>query len=248
MKVETLSDDDDDDDDDNDALLVPLPREWFERDALVLARALIGTRLVVRADEKSGEPDRVARIVETEAYCGPTDLACHARAVTERTKTMYGPPGHAYVYLIYGMYECFNIVCHANNGHAVLIRAVEPISGVPSDASTAGPGRLTRALTITRKDNAHDLVKGERIFVADRGALDPEPEIRITARVGVGYSGEWADRPWRFLDAKSRFVSKPPAKSIGRPKPEEEEEATTAKAAKSPKSSSQTKARLPRKA
>ena len=195
----------------------------------------------------NGEPDRVARIVETEAYCGPTDLACHARAVTERTKTMYGPPGHAYVYLIYGMYECFNIVCHANNGHAVLIRAVEPVSGVAADASTAGPGRLTRALGITRKDNAHDLVAGKRIFVADRSLLDPEPQMQITARVGVGYSGEWADRPWRFLDAKSRFVSKPPAKSIGRPKEAAAE--PVAKVAKpKAKASSQTKARPRRKA
>lgn len=193
----------------------PLPREWFERDALVLARALIGTRLIVRGE--AGEPDRIARIVETEAYCGPTDLACHARAVTERTKTMYGPPGHAYVYLIYGMYECFNVVCHAFSGHAVLVRAVEPIAGIPADASTAGPGRLTRALNITRKDNARDLVRGERIFVADRSPLDREPRIEVTARVGVAYSGEWAERPWRFLDADSRFVSKPPAKSIGRP-------------------------------
>jgi DNA-3-methyladenine glycosylase len=223
-----------------DLAALPLPREWFERDALVIARVLIGTRLVVRGDNSNGEPDRIARIVETEAYCGPTDLACHARAVTERTKTMYGPPGHAYVYLIYGMYECFNIVCHANNGHAVLIRAVEPVSGVPADLSTAGPGRLTRAMNITRKDNALDLVKGERIFVADRSPLDPEPKIQITARVGVGYSGEWADKPWRFLDANSKFVSKPPAKSIGRPK----EEDTTAAA----KASSQTKARRPRKA
>src|SRR5262245_46122782 len=107
--------------------LVPLPRTFFQRDALVLARSLVGTRLVVRP--KDGEL-RVARIVETDAYRGPKDLACHARAgITKRTKTLFGPPGHAYVFLIYGMYDCFNVVCFGEGrGHAVLVRAAEPIS------------------------------------------------------------------------------------------------------------------------
>lgn len=193
--------------------LVPLPRAFFERDALVLARALVGTRLVVRAAEGA----RVARIVETEAYRGPKDLACHARAgLTKRTRTLYGPPGHAYVFLIYGMYDCFNVVCFGEGkGHAVLIRAVEPVSGIPSAAGTAGPGRLTRALGITRADDTHDLVEGRRIFVASR---DRRPRIAITPRVGVAYAGEWADRPWRFFDAGSGHVSRPPAKAIGRPR------------------------------
>jgi len=205
--------------------LMPLPREWYARSALVIAEELIGTRLVVR-------PDKIARIVETEAYCGATDLACHARVVTERTKTMYGPPGHAYVYLIYGMYECFNVVCFENNGHAVLIRAVEPIAGVEDDATTAGPGRLTRALGITRTDNTADLVLGQRLFVAPRDPDVDPPSIRTTARVGVGYSGEWADKPWRFLDANSTFVSKPPAKSIGRPAAETEPKTKTKRSRK----------------
>lgn len=194
-------------------MLEALPREWFERDALVVARALVGTRLVVRAE---GEEDRVARIVETEAYRGPTDLACHARAgVTKRTKTMFGPSGHAYVFLIYGMYDCFNVVCFGEGkGHAVLVRAVEPISGIPDKMSTAGPGRLTRALGITRKDDAVDLVSTDRIFVADR---DKRPRIDTTARVGVAYAGEWADHPWRFFDKESRHVSKPSPGTIGRP-------------------------------
>jgi len=198
--------------------LVPLPRAFFERDALVLARALVGTRLVVLPppDPAGGlVAPRVARIVETEAYRGPKDLACHARAgVTKRTRTLYGPPGHAYVFLIYGMYDCFNVVSFGEGrGHAVLVRAVEPISGIAAGKCTAGPGRLTRALEITREDDAVDLVAGHRIFVAER---DRRPRIGITPRVGVAYAGEWADRPWRFFDKDSAHVSRPPAKMIGR--------------------------------
>lgn len=187
--------------------LTPLPRSFYQRDALVLARALVGTLLVV------GE--QVSRIVETEAYRGPKDLACHARVgITKRTRTLYGPPGHAYVYLIYGMYDCLNVVCFGEGkGHAVLVRGVEPVANVTGN--TAGPGRLTRALAITRADDTTDLVTGERMFLAKRTG---RPKIAVTARVGVGYAGAWADRPWRFLDAASPFVSRPPAKAIGRPR------------------------------
>jgi DNA-3-methyladenine glycosylase len=198
----------------SDRELVPLARSFFERDALVLARALVGTRLVVVPADGLA---RVARIVETEAYRGPKDLACHARAgLTKRTRTLYGPPGHAYVFLIYGMYDCFNVVSFAEGkGHAVLVRAVEPVMGLSAAAKTAGPGRLTRALEITRQDDAVDLVEGRRIFIAAR---DRRPRIGVSARVGVAYAGEWADRPWRFFDATSAHVSRPPAKSIGRPR------------------------------
>jgi DNA-3-methyladenine glycosylase len=188
--------------------LEPLPRDFYGKGALVLARALVGARLVVEAP--SGR--RVARIVETEAYRGPRDLACHARAGrTKRTTTLYGPPGHAYVFLIYGMYDCFNVVCFGEGkGHAVLVRAVEPIEGVA--LATSGPGRLTRALGITRADDGADLVGG-RIFVAARTS---RPRIAVTARVGVGYAGDWADKPWRFFDASSTHVSKPSPRTIGR--------------------------------
>lgn len=177
----------------------------------MVARALIGTYLVV-AD---GSVQRVARIVETEAYRGPKDLACHARAgMTKRTKTLFGPPGHAYVFLIYGMYDCFNVVCFAEGkGHAVLVRGVEPILDVPHGVRTDGPGRLTRALGITRKDDAADLVSSSRIHLAPR---TKRARIEVTARVGVGYAGDWADEPWRFLDGDSTHVSKPSAKTIGR--------------------------------
>ncbi len=183
-----------------------LPRDFYQRDALVVARALVGTYLV--------HGDRVARIVETEAYRGPTDLACHAKVgVTKRTKTLYGPPGHAYVYLIYGMYDCFNVVCFGEGkGHAVLVRAVEPVCGVDDDVRTDGPGRLTRALGITRVHDTEDLVRGPRLHVEPR---TKRPSIAVSARVGVGYAGTWAEQPWRFWDASSRHVSRPPAKSIG---------------------------------
>jgi DNA-3-methyladenine glycosylase len=201
----------------------PLPRAFYERDALVLARALVGTRLVVRtphdrrddaAPRGHGARVRIARIVETEAYRGPKDLACHARVgVTKRTRTLYGPPGHAYVFLIYGMYDCFNVVCFGEGkGHAVLVRAGEPVLGVADDVRTDGPGRLTRALGLTRSHDAVDLVSGE-IFLAAR---DRRPRIEVTARVGVAYAGHWADEPWRFVDAESGHVSRPPARSIGR--------------------------------
>lgn len=177
-----------------------------------MARALIGTYLVV---QHGHEDARVARIVETEAYRGPKDLACHARAgMTRRTRTLYGPPGHAYVFLIYGMYDCFNVVCFAEGkGHAVLVRAVEPVVGVPHGERTDGPGRLTRALDITRRDDATDLVTGSRIHLGPRTA---RPRIAVTPRVGVAYAGDWADRPWRFFDADSKHVSRPSPRTIGR--------------------------------
>jgi DNA-3-methyladenine glycosylase len=184
----------------------PLPRSFFARDALVVARALVGTRLV--------HEGRVARIVETEAYRGPTDLACHARVgLTKRTKTLLGEAGHAYVYLIYGMYDCFNVVCggHAR-GHAVLVRAVEPIDGVAPGVRTDGPGRLTRALGITRALDGHDLTKAP-LVIAER---EKRPKVVVTARIGVAYAGEIADAPWRFYDAESEHVSRPSARTIGR--------------------------------
>ena len=183
-----------------------LTREFYARDALVVARALVGTHLVHR--------HRVARIVETEAYRGPKDLACHARAgMTKRTRTLYGPAGHAYVFLIYGMYDCFNVVCFGEGkGHAVLIRAVEPVAGVPDDVRSDGPGRLTRALDITRADNGLDLVASTHLYLAPR---TKRPRIASSARVGVAYAGEVAEAPWRFFDPTSSRVSRPAPRSIG---------------------------------
>ena len=183
-----------------------LPREFYTRDALVVARALVGTYLV--------HGDRAGRIVETEAYRGPKDLACHARAgLTKRTRTLYGPPGHAYVFLIYGMYDCFNVVCFGEGkGHAVLVRAVEPEAGVPEGVRTDGPGRLARALGITRSHDAADLVEPAHLYVAPRTR---RPRIAVSPRVGVAYAGEIAEAPWRFYDPTSAHVSRPAPRTIG---------------------------------
>lgn len=183
-----------------------LARDFYMRDARVVARALIGTYLV--------HGDRVGRIVETEAYRGPKDLACHAKVgITKRTRTLYGPPGHAYVFLIYGMYECFNVVCFGEGkGHAVLIRGIEPVSGIADGIRTDGPGRLARALAITRAHDAVDLVEGRVLSIGPRTR---RPRIAVSARVGVAYAGEIAEAPWRFFDAESKHVSRPPPRSIG---------------------------------
>ncbi|AKV02493.1 DNA-3-methyladenine glycosylase II [Labilithrix luteola] len=192
----------------------------------MLAKALLGTYLVVRTphdkrdDALSPLPPghaghvRVVRIVETEAYRGPKDLASHARAgLTKRTRTLLGPHGHAYVYLIYGMYDCFNVVCFGEGtGHAVLVRAGEPVLGIASDIRTDGPGRLARALGLTRAHDAVDLVESNSVYLLPRSK---RPKVGVSARVGVAYAGEIAEAPWRFFDAESRFVSRPPAKSIG---------------------------------
>lgn len=201
----------------------PVSEAFFARDALVVARGLIGTYLVVRdphdhRDDASleghGGRVRIVRIVETEAYRGPTDGACHARVgLTKRTKTLFGPPGHAYVFLIYGMYDCFNVVCFGEGkGHAVLVRAGEPISGIDPDVRTDGPGRLTRALGITRAHDGLALLGDGAFTLAQR---TNRPKIGVSARVGVAYAGEVADAPWRFFDAESRCVSRPSPRSIG---------------------------------
>jgi len=174
--------------------------DFFARDALVVARALVGTRIVHKG--------KVARIVETEAYRGPKDLACHARAgLTKRTKPLFGPPGHAYVFFIYGMHDCFNITCKAEGaGHAVLIRAGE-VEGERAD----GPGRFARAMGFTRTHNGESLMT-EHLHVLPR---DRRVKVVASARVGVQYSGVWADVPYRFFDALSAHVSKPPKSAIG---------------------------------
>lgn len=195
----------------DDLLRIKLDRAFYQRDARVVARAMIGTTLVHAPPHA---PPRAARIVETEAYCGPKDLACHARAgLTKRTRTLLGAPGHAYVFLIYGMYDCFNVTCLGEGrGHAVLVRGAELLFGAPDGARGDGPGRLTRALGITRADDAADLL-GDRLFLAARTS---RPKISVTARVGIAYAGEWADRPWRFLETGSGHASRPHARLVGR--------------------------------
>lgn len=190
----------------------PLPRPWFARDAVVVARQLLGCFLV---HEQSGGPEpRIARIVETEAYCGPADLACHARAgLTKRTRALMGEEGHAYVFFIYGMHDCFNVTCKgAGCGHAVLVRAGEPVGGIDPGCRLDGPGRFARAMGITRHLDGHDLTRPP-LYVCGRRK---RPRTSVSARVGVGYAGSWADKPWRFFDALSPHVSKPPRRALGR--------------------------------
>ena len=183
-------------------MTVKLQRAFFRRPAIELAPALIGCILVRRID---GNTLR-AQIVETEAYIGTHDLACHAsKGRTRRTEVMFGPGGIAYVYLVYGMYEMFNIVAgDVDDAQAVLIRAAEPLDDWRADLS--GPGKLARAMKITRSENGIDLAGDELFLIAD-----PEyrAEIETTRRVGVDYAREWKDAPLRFLDANSKAVSQP---------------------------------------
>jgi DNA-3-methyladenine glycosylase len=180
-----------------------LPRSFYAReDTLLVARELIGMHLV----HDDGGSRSVGRIVETEAYMGPEDLAAHsARGRTQRTEVMFGPPGHAYVYFIYGFWNCMNIVT-ARKGvpHAVLLRALEPVEGITD--KTWGPGLLCRAMRIDRTLNGADLCS-ERLWL-ERPA-DPLPRVHIGRgpRIGVDYAGAWAKRPWRFFDSTSPYVS-----------------------------------------
>lgn len=182
-------------------------RGFFARSALPVARELIGMHLV----HDDGTRVRRGRIVETEAYMGPRDRAAHSsRGRTARTEVMFGPPGRAYVYFIYGFWHCLNVVTAvAGVPHAVLLRALEPLEGI--EARTSGPGLLCRAMHIDRSFNGVDLLGG--VLWIER---PPRPErVRIGRgpRIGVGYAGDWARRPWRFYDRASCYVSTLPRRA-----------------------------------
>ena len=186
--------------------LPPLDRSFYARDAIHLAPDLIG-KILVRA---IGRKRYRARIVETEAYVGEHDLACHAsRGRTSRTEVMFGPPGYSYVYFIYGMYHMLNIVAaHVDDAQAVLIRAAEPLDGW--DADLSGPGKLAREFCLTRAaDNGLDLVEGPTLFLTDDDPNRPQPRIGRAKRVGVDYAKHWKHRLLRFYDKESGAVSKP---------------------------------------
>ena len=175
-----------------------LPRSFYDRNTIVVAKELLGKCLV--------HSERVGRIVEVEAYLGPHDLAAHsAKGLTERTKPMFGPPGHAYVYLIYGMYYCMNVVTE-REGHpsAVLLRAIEPVKNV--QGRTQGPGLLCQAMGIDKRLNTHDLLSDDFYIAAPSR---PEPlKIVKRPRVGVDYAGHWAKRRLRFYIQGNPFVSR----------------------------------------
>ena len=185
------------------ALPKALPRAFYDRDTVAVARDLLGKYLV----HVSRGVEYVGRIVEVEAYLGPHDLASHSsRGQTARTRVMFGPPGHAYVYLVYGMHCCMNVVTQ-REGHAsaVLVRALEPVRNL--DRSTRGPGRLCNAMRIDRRLNGHDLT-GVDFFIADPPASEPLSIVK-KARVGVDYAGHWARRLLRFYIRGNPFVSMP---------------------------------------
>ncbi len=181
-------------------------RSFFLKGTLAVARALVGMHLVHRTAH--GALHR-GRIVETEAYQGPQDLAAHsARGRTARTEVMFGPPGHAYVYFIYGMWNCLNVVtAREGRPHAVLLRALEPLGD--STDRTWGPGLLCKAFQITRALNGADLL-GDELWLEVAPRHTPGPRITRAPRIGVDYAGEWALRPWRFYDADSAYVSTAP--------------------------------------
>ena len=190
-----------------------LPRSFYEQSTVEVARQLLGKYLV----RKHEDGDRVGRIVETEAYVGPQDLACHAaKGRTARNEVMFGAAGHAYVYFIYGFYNMLNLVTEANEyPAAVLIRAVEPVAGIDIMMQrrrnnllrnlTNGPGKLCQAFDINRSLNGIDVV-GKILYIEDRG--EPAPKFQATARIGVDYAGKWKDKQLRFVVRDSEFVSR----------------------------------------
>ena len=196
-----------------------LPREFYLRDTVEAARDLLGRYLVRRTPESL----LACRITETEAYCGPEDAACHSyqkKAPAGRTNVMYEAGGLAYVYLIYGMYCCFNVVTRPKGEpEAVLIRSAQPLLGLPRMARNrrmdpgdfkerallTGPGKLCQGLEITRGLYGEPLW-GDTLWLA-HGEPVPEEKVAATPRINIDYAGEAARYPWRFVERDSRFLS-----------------------------------------
>jgi DNA-3-methyladenine glycosylase len=197
----------------------PLPREFFDRDPRVVGRELLGKVLVRRMGRKL----LAARIVETEAYLGEDDPAAHAAAGrTARNAVLFGPPGYAYVYFIYGNHYCLNVSCLPDGvAGGVLFRAAEPLMGIeemalardveiasPRDVRklTSGPGRMAEAFGITReRDNGKDFTSTRSdLWLADDGY--PEVRVLTTKRIGITKA---ADSPLRYVIAGNEFVSGP---------------------------------------
>lgn len=178
-----------------------LDRAFYNRDTVTVARELLGQYLV-----HAGKGCRRAgRIVEVEAYLGQHDKASHSsRGRTARNLPMFGPPGMAYVYLIYGMYNCMNVVTEPEgNASAVLLRALEPLEGITG--RTQGPGLLCRAMDIDKRLNGCDLL-GDELYITD--AMPSDFRIVRRPRIGVDYAGAWAKRHLRFYIAGNAFVSR----------------------------------------
>lgn len=175
-----------------------LPQSFYARDTQAVAKDLLGKVLV----RKIGNTFMQGRICEVESYQGEDDRASHAsKGKTTRTEIMYGPAGFAYVYMIYGMYYCFNVVTEVENfPAAVLIRAVFPMHHVQN--KTDGPGKLCREFTIDRTHNGINLATSKTLFIANDGARVLKQDIRTSPRIGVGYAKEDALLPWRYFYSK----------------------------------------------
>lgn len=179
-----------------------LTRYFFGRPTLSVAKELLGKFLV----RKIGKKMTTAIITETEAYCGPNDLASHAsHGKTKRTEIMFGPPGYAYVYLIYGMYHCFNVVTE-KKGYpaAVLIRSVtlslttSQVVKLTTCDVVRGPGKLCRHLKIDKTLNNEDLTKSNKIWLEDHGIQIKPSQIHSGKRIGIDYAGKYKHKFWRF--------------------------------------------------
>lgn len=192
-----------------------LDRSFYQdSDVVKVARKLIGKYLITRIHSVV----TIGKIIETEAYCGRNDKACHAsKGRTPRTEVMFGQGGHAYVYLCYGIHHLFNVVTNQEGqADAVLIRALEPVEGleemrqrrffVPTNRKlTAGPGILSQAMGIRKQMTGYDLL-GETIWIAEGDA--ERFEIEVDVRIGIEYAEEDALKPWRFLMKGNKYLSK----------------------------------------
>ncbi|SHK26861.1 DNA-3-methyladenine glycosylase [Paramaledivibacter caminithermalis] len=199
-----------------------LDKIFYKGKTIKVAKKLLGKILVHKIDKL----ELMGRIVEVEAYVGDIDKACHCynNRYTDRTKVMFGPPGYAYVYLIYGMYHCMNIVTEEEGqGAAVLIRALEPIAGLEEMALnrykkalallnnrqlknlTNGPGKLCSALNIT-KDNYGDDLTGDRLFIVDDSYKSFD--IGVSKRINIDYAEEAKEFEWRFFIKGNAYVSR----------------------------------------
>ncbi|MGP3779605.1 DNA-3-methyladenine glycosylase [Halanaerobium saccharolyticum] len=194
-----------------------LKQEFYQKDAVQAARDLLGKIIVRKYNGKT----ITVKIVETEAYCGAEDKASHAHnnKKTKRTAPMFKKGGHAYIYLIYGMYYCLNVVTAAgNNPHAVLIRGVEPLKGIKyikenrqikssrSKDLTNGPGKLSQALKIDKSFDGCNLVENNSLYLTDGGTEDFE--IESSPRINIDYAEEYKDKKWRFFIKNNKYVSK----------------------------------------
>jgi DNA-3-methyladenine glycosylase len=194
----------------------PVPRAFFDQPVVDLAKALVGSIIVSAIP---GEPITAAKIVETEAYRGPEDLAAHSRGGlrTPRTEVMFGPAGHAYVFLLYGASWAFNIIAGPEGSpHAVLLRGGEPVSGAETMAArrnkpshsrelTNGPGKLSQALGLNKSHYGLSLGSPELYIAAG-----PRVPVGRSPRINIDYAGDWVSKPWRFFEVGNRYVSVAP--------------------------------------